>query len=48
MEKTNLWMMRGTVLLLSIGCIGYGVVRQEHLEVLKKAVSICLQCIGIG
>lgn len=25
-----------------------GVIRDEHLVVLKKAVNICLECIGIG
>jgi len=24
------------------------VIREEHLIVLKKAVNICLECIGIG
>ena len=34
----------GTALLL----IGIGIAREEHLVVLKKAVNICLECIGIG
>jgi hypothetical protein len=25
-----------------------GLARQEHREVLQKAVMICLECIGIG
>lgn len=28
--------------------IGIGVLRQEQLEVMNKAVRICLECIGIG
>lgn len=28
--------------------IGVGVARGEHLEVMQKAVWICLECIGIG
>ena len=35
---------------LGIGAIMVvaGVIRDEHLVVLKKAVNICLECIGIG
>lgn len=25
-----------------------GIIREENVEVFKKAVQICLQCIGIG
>ena len=25
-----------------------GVLREEHLTVLEKAIRICLECIGIG
>ncbi len=28
--------------------LGVGVMRQEYLLVLQKAVRICLECIGIG
>lgn len=28
--------------------IAAGLFRQEHLEVMQKAVRICLECIGIG
>ena len=28
--------------------IGLGLLRLEHLVVLKKAVKICLECIGLG
>lgn len=48
MGKNQLWKVRGVVIVLAVGFIGFGVLRGEHLEVLKKAVSICLQCIGIG
>lgn len=37
-----------TVLVVSILFIGIGVMKQEHFEVLQKAVRICLECIGIG
>lgn len=43
------------ILTLRLGClglalalIGIGLLRQEQLEVLQKAVRICLECIGIG
>ncbi|WP_442870291.1 CD1871A family CXXC motif-containing protein [Anaerotignum lactatifermentans] len=28
--------------------MAYGFIRQEHLTVLKKAITICLECIGVG
>lgn len=28
--------------------LAIGVVRGEHLTVLKKAIRICLECIGLG
>lgn len=36
------------LLLLSMGMIGFGMIREEHLTVLKKAIKICLECIGVG
>lgn len=33
---------------LGVVMIIAGVIREEHLIVLKKAVNICLECIGIG
>ena len=38
------------IALLSIGVlfIVIGLLRQEQLEVLMKAIRICLECIGIG
>ena len=44
-KKTGI---RYAVLAAAIGFIAYGVMREEHLVVLKKAVNICLECIGIG
>ena len=35
-------------LALSIGLIVTGIIREEHAAVLKKAINICLECIGIG
>lgn len=36
------------ILLLSITFIIVGVIREEQFVVLKKAINICLECIGIG
>lgn len=33
---------------LGVVMIITGVMRDEHLVVIKKAVNICLECIGIG
>lgn len=36
------------LLLFSVGMMAYGFIRQEHLTVLKKAITICPECIGVG
>lgn len=43
--KNHAW-----VILLIVGAImiGIGIIREEHLMVLEKAIMICLECIGIG
>jgi len=48
MKRRNLLITRVSVFVTSVAFIGYGIVRDEHLVVLKKAVNICLECIGIG
>ncbi|MDY3919812.1 MAG: CD1871A family CXXC motif-containing protein [Candidatus Limivivens sp.] len=48
MKKGKLWMVRGIVILLAVSFILFGIMQGEPYEVLKKAVNICLQCIGIG
>jgi len=40
--------LRYGLLAAAIGCIAAGLVRNEQLAVLHKAVRICLECIGIG
>ncbi|HOB81371.1 MAG TPA: CD1871A family CXXC motif-containing protein [Peptococcaceae bacterium] len=35
-------------LILSLALIGLGLTRNEQLTVLRKAIRICLECIGIG
>ena len=46
-EKT-LHAVQLALLLTAAGFIAYGVVRGEVAVVLKKAVNICLECIGLG
>jgi hypothetical protein len=36
------------VLMLGIGLMLVGLYRQEAALILEKAITICLQCIGIG
>ena len=33
---------------LGLAFVGFGLLREEQLTVLKKAAAICLECIGIG
>lgn len=40
--------VRVFIIILSVLFIAVGVLRKEHIEVLQKAVKICLECIGIG
>ena len=40
--------LRLGILLLSLVFIGIGIWQEEYLEVMEKAVRICLECIGIG
>jgi len=40
--------MKYGILTISIAFILVGIIREEHLEVMKKAAKICLECIGVG
>lgn len=40
--------LRFVVLFAALLFIAIGLMKQEHLHVLQKAVRICLECIGIG
>lgn len=41
-------LLRTGVTVLALAFLAAGLVRREHLEVLQKAVMVCLECIGIG
>jgi hypothetical protein len=39
---------RAATITVALAFIVIGILREEHLIVLKKAVAICLECIGVG
>lgn len=42
------WALRVLVIAAAVGCICFGALRGETEIVLRKAVRICLECIGVG
>lgn len=40
--------LKHIVFVMSILFIGIGILREEQLVVLNKAINICLECIGVG
>ncbi len=46
--KSFIRILRATIFLIGVVFIVIGLFRAEHLEVMNKAVKICLECIGIG
>ncbi len=42
------WIITACLIVIAVIFIIIGISRAEHLEVLRKAVNICLECIGIG
>lgn len=42
------WLLRWGAVAAGALFTGLGAVRGEPLEVMRKAVQICLECIGIG
>ncbi len=48
MKSKAVTAVRYGLLALALAFICIGLSGQEHIEVLQKAVKICLECIGIG
>lgn len=49
MKQLNISRWSGWVLaLVGLGLMAAGIYRGEMAVVLKKAINICLECIGIG
>lgn len=48
MTVKRLWTARLLLALTALCFIALGVMKQEPVMVLQKAVKICLECIGIG
>lgn len=44
----NKWFITCCLIAVGIAFVVIGFAREEHIEVLRKAVNICLECIGIG
>ena len=40
--------LKYVLIAVSLLFIAKGILREEHMVVLKKAVNICLECIGVG
>ena len=45
--KGNSW-IKWALLGLAIGCIAWGVAQGQALATLRKAIYICLECMGLG
>ncbi len=48
MKNKSITIARISLLTVAVAFITIGLLKQEHLEVIHKAVKICLECIGIG
>lgn len=48
MHHKTISFVRFGLLAVSAAFIAVGLLKQEHWEVMQKAVKICLECIGIG
>ncbi len=48
MRKIPRWLPAAGLLVLAAIFMALGLTRGEALTVLRKAINICLECIGIG
>ena len=48
MSKTKINILRITFIVLSLMFLGIGIKNEEFVSVLQKAVTVCLECIGIA
>ncbi len=46
-KKNTKWITAG-VFVISVVLIVAGVLRNEHMAVMNKAINVCMECIGIG
>ena len=42
------WLVPAIVLLVGVGFVIYGITEGEAGAVVKKAINICMECIGLG
>ncbi len=47
-SRTYAWMVRVSLLIFGGLALIIGINRGETLDVMRKAILICLECIGIG
>lgn len=48
MSAARLWAKRGLVLAAAAAFIALGVYRGEVMTVFRKAIVVCMECIGLG
>ena len=48
MTEKKLMVIRYGLLFAAVVLVAAGVVREENVTVMQKAINICLECIGIG
>lgn len=48
MKNIRIQFMQGSMLFLAVAVLVIGLLNQEYEAVFRKAINICLECIGIG